>query len=75
VAQVSPEFLKVTVGEPVELPGGNQVRIPLSVQIPPDMMPQTHMGGVEGKLGEIVLSTGDPEAKELKLRVRFAIVE
>jgi hypothetical protein len=75
VQQVSPEFLKVTVGEPVELPGGTQVRIPLTVEIPRDLPPQAHMGGVEGKLGEIVLSTGHPEAKELKLRVRFTIVE
>ncbi len=35
VAEVSaPEDLKVTIGEPVELDGGNSVRVPITVEIP-----------------------------------------
>jgi hypothetical protein len=70
---VSPEFLKVTVGEPAAIEGSEQVRVPLSIEIPPDAPPGNHMGGKGGKLGEIVLETGHPEAATMKIPVRFAI--
>jgi hypothetical protein len=75
VQEVTPDELKVTIGEAVEMPGGNQVRIPVMVEIPPNSRPSVHMGGAEGKLGEIIFDTGHPEAKRLKVRVRFAIVD
>jgi hypothetical protein len=70
---VSPEFLKVTVGEPAAIEGSQQVRIALTVEIPPDAPGGNHMGGKGGKLGEIVLETGHPEATTMKIPVRFAI--
>lgn len=70
---VSPEFLRVTVGEPATIEGSEQVRVPLTVEIPADAPPGNYMGGKDGKPGEIVLETGHPEAKEVKIPVRFAI--
>jgi hypothetical protein len=70
---VSPEFLKVTVGEPAAVEGAEQVRIPLTVEVPADAPPGNHMGGKDGKLGEIVLETGHPEARTMRIPVRFAI--
>jgi hypothetical protein len=70
---VSPEFLKVTVGEPAAIEGSEQVRVPLTVEIPPDAPAGNHMGGKGGRLGEIVLETGHPEATTMKIPVRFAI--
>jgi len=70
---VSPEFLKVTVGEPAAIEGSEQVRISLKVEIPVDAPAGNHMGGKDGKLGEIVLETGHPEAPTMKIPVRFAI--
>jgi len=70
---VSPEFLKVSVGEPAAIEGSEQIRVPLTVEIPADAPPGNYMGGKGGKLGEIVLETGHPEAQTMKIPVRFAI--
>lgn len=75
VREVSPEMLKVKLGEPSEIAGGEQVRIPVTIEIPPGARPSVHLGGSEGSLGEIVLDTGLPEAATMKIRVRFAIEE
>jgi hypothetical protein len=74
VKAVKPDVLKVTVGKATEL-ANSQVRIPLTLEIPPGSRPALHLGGAEGTLGEILFDTGHPEAKTLKMRVRFAIGE
>lgn len=73
VLKASPESLKVTVGEVVEMAGGNLIRVPLTIEVPPNSRPSIHLGGPQGELGEILIDTGHPEAKELRIRVRFAV--
>ena len=72
---VTPPLLKVTLGEPTESEGSDQTRIPLTIEIPPGSRPAIHLGGAEGKLGEITIETGHPEAPTMKIRVRFAVKE
>jgi hypothetical protein len=76
VTEVSPaDELKVTIGEPVELAGGDLLRVPVTVEIPRGARPGSHLGGQEGKLGEITIDTGDTDGEKLRLKVRFAVVE
>jgi hypothetical protein len=75
VAEVSPaEDLKVTIGELGELPG-DLLRVPVTVEIPRGARAGSHLGGQEGKLGEITIDTGDTDGEKLRLKVRFAVVE
>ena len=43
------------------------------IEIPKGSPPANYLGNQQSKLGEVLLSTTHPEAKQLKLSVRFAI--
>jgi Protein of unknown function (DUF1573) len=75
VREASPKWLKITIGEPTDLGGGELVRVPITVEIPPGSPAENHMGNQQGKLGEILIDTGHPEAPSLRLQVRFAVGE
>ncbi len=76
VVEVNPASeLKVTIGDAMPLAAGTLVRVPLTIEIPRGTRPVSHLGGDEGKLGEIVIDTGDAGGEKLKLRVRYAVVE
>jgi hypothetical protein len=75
VKQITPDVLKVTFGQLVGGTGDSPVRVPLTVEIPPGTPAMLHLGGEEGKLGEILIDTNDPEAATIRIRVRFAISE
>jgi hypothetical protein len=72
---VTPPLLKATLGDPMDSEGSDQTRIPLTIEIPPGSRSAIHLGGAEGKLGEIIIETGHPEAPTMKIRVRFAVKE
>src|SRR5262249_7240815 len=72
---ISPDTLKATLGEPTEVTASEQIRIPITIAIPPGSGPAIHLGGAEEKLGEIILDTGLSEARTMKIRVRYAIKE
>jgi hypothetical protein len=75
IKSVTPDDLKVTLGEPQGGEGGSPVRIPVTVKIPPGTRPALHLGGEEGKMGEILIGTDLPEAKTIRILVRFAVGE
>jgi hypothetical protein len=75
VREISPDSLKVKLGEPTEIAGSDQLKIPLTVEIPPGARASVHLGGSEGALGEIMLDTGRSDVATMKIRVRFAIEE
>ncbi|MFZ1007966.1 MAG: hypothetical protein WAN65_14090, partial [Candidatus Sulfotelmatobacter sp.] len=75
VKQVTPDVLKVTFGQPVAGENDSSVQLPFTVEIPPGTPPMLHLGGQEGKVGEILIDTGDLDAQTLRIRVRFAVGE
>jgi hypothetical protein len=75
VKQLTPNVLKITVGQPAAGADGSSVRVPLTVEIPAGTPAMLHLGGEEGKIGEILIDTNDPEAETIRIRVRFAVGE
>lgn len=73
VRSVNPDFLKVTFGERRELARGNLVQVPMTVEIPAGSRPAVHLGNDQGKVGEILIDTGHPDAKSMRIPVRFAV--
>ncbi len=75
VKEVTPDVLKVHFDQPSVGPNESSIRLPFTVEIPPGTPPMLHLGGQEGKIGEILIDSGDPDAKTIKVRVRFAVGE
>jgi hypothetical protein len=73
VGEVSPSFIKVTIGEKRAINDGAVVQVPVTVEIPPGSPAANHLGSSIGKLARITLETTHPEAKQVKLPVRFAV--
>jgi Protein of unknown function (DUF1573) len=79
VKEVTPDglkdVLKVHFDEPTDGPNESTIRLPFTVEIPPGTPPMLHLGGQEGKIGEILIDSGDPDVKAIRVRVRFAVGE
>ena len=61
--------LQATLGKPSDLSSGAVVQIPLIVKIPPGSPPANHLG----HYGKILLETDDPNAKQIRIWVQFAV--
>jgi hypothetical protein len=72
VASCKPELLHASLGEPADVNGGAVVRIPLLIEIAPGA-PDANYLGSPGKLGEIILETTHPEAKQVRMMVQLAV--
>lgn len=70
---IEPDFLKVSVGKPIQNDARQITLTPFTIQIPKRDTPTSHMGSEQGKLGKIVLETTHPQVHELQIRVRFAV--
>jgi len=75
VGEVWPEFLKVTVGDKSEINDGAVVQYPLTIEIPPGSPYVNHLGSQLGKLARVVIETTHPDAKQVKIPIRFAVEE
>ena len=76
VAAVTPDVLRVKLGEPQALGQDNQPwRTPLTITVPPNSPLMNHLGGELGQPGEIVVESNHPDAPRLTIRVRFAVEE
>ncbi len=75
VRAVNPSNLKVTIGQPSDAAGGEIVRVPVTIEIPPGSPESTHLGNQQGSVGEVLIDTGHPEAMTVRLLVRFAVAE
>ncbi|MFO0901569.1 MAG: DUF1573 domain-containing protein [Pirellulales bacterium] len=75
VGSIRPESaFKVTLGEPKSINEGAVRMVPLQIEVPIDSPPVSLMGGTEASdYGQIILHTTHPEAKEIKIWVRFAV--
>lgn len=73
VAKKTPEFLQVSFGEMVEVNQGLVTQVPITIEVPKGSPQANHLGSNIGEMGEIVLETNHPDAKEVRLRVQFAI--
>jgi hypothetical protein len=79
VARVEPDFLKVTLGKTTVV-NAMLSETELLIEIPPaseileKKAPTNYMGEGNGKLGEILLETIQPQVHSLRIRLRFAVV-
>jgi hypothetical protein len=73
--KIDPSWLKVTLGEPTELKGGDGgvTQVPLTIEIPPGMPPVNHLGTDQGKYAEVVLETTHPQVNEIRMNLKFVI--
>ncbi len=74
VASVTPKTLKVEGRQTAKL-GPRTAHVPLTIEIPPDTPAEDHLGTQIGPLAKILLDTGLPENKQLKILVRYAVEE
>jgi hypothetical protein len=74
VTETVPEDLKVTLGEPFDLPV-NRLRIPLSIEIPADAKPTAHLGTEPENMGRVVIETSHPHNPEVRIYVRVAVAD
>lgn len=72
VGLATPDFLHVELGEPIEAGSGSTVRIPLSIIVPPGS-PDVNYLGVTGKMGEVILETNHPEARQIRMLIQLAV--
>lgn len=68
-----PSALKVTYGTPVALKGGTAIRIPVTIEVPPQSPLVNHMGGKD-KLAQVVIPTNKPALGRVRVPVRFAVI-
>ncbi len=68
-----PDLLRVTLGKTTQIEGGEVSLTPLIIEIPRGSRPANHMGLDEEQLGRIILETTHPQARQLRMLVRFAV--
>ncbi len=71
----TPDLVKVEVGEPTEWQGGQVVQIPLTIRIPQGSPPANYLVTDKEHPAEIVIGTTHPKAKQLRILLRFAVVD
>jgi hypothetical protein len=69
--QATPSALKVSFGEPKRQ--RSFTKVPLTIEISKGTPSMNHLGSQQGKLGQIFIATTHPQAKSLRLLVRFAV--
>lgn len=69
-----PTALKVSYGKSTELKGGTMVRIPVTIEIPPQSPLVNHMGGKEAHLAQVVIPTNKPALGRVRVPVKFAVI-
>jgi len=73
VGEVVPDWLKVEIGPPREILGGNVVQYPVTIRIPKGSRPAQHLGPEKESMGKVTLETSHPVAPKLPIYVRFAV--
>jgi hypothetical protein len=72
-AKIEPPLLKVTIGEPAASGDAPVVKIPLTIEVPKGAPAVNYLGTDANRAAEIDLETTHPDAKQIKLYVRFAV--
>ena len=71
--RITPDLLKVVVGQSRQIGASTVTQIPLTIRIPPGSRVANHLGSKASELGQIALETGHPKQPELRILVRFAV--
>lgn len=74
VASVDPPELKVSLGEPKEM-GDKLLHYPIILDLPPYTRPIVRMGEPASTDAVVVFKSNHPQAKEVRMRVHFAITQ
>lgn len=72
VASVDPEFLSVSIGEPVAM-GATAYKTDLILAVPPGTPPINRLGHADAKSAQIVLNVTHPQTKQFTIQVNFAV--
>jgi uncharacterized protein DUF1573 len=73
VQSITPEFLKIHFDKPESLPDQPLVKIPFTIEVPPDAPPGEYTVG--RSIGKIELETGHPTTPRLKMYVNFSVAK
>jgi hypothetical protein len=73
VLSVTPDFLKIHFDKAEPIPGEEVVRVPFTVEVPPNAPIGEHNGRLGGPMAHIELNTGHPSTRKLNLYVSFAV--
>jgi hypothetical protein len=73
LGEVVPDWLKVEVGAPRQILGGNVVEFPVTLRIPKGSRPAQHLGPERENYGKVTLQTTHPAAPKLPIYVRFGV--
>jgi hypothetical protein len=73
VLSVTPDFLKIHFDKAEPIPGEEVVRVPFTVEVPPNAPIGEHNGRLGGPMAHIELNTGHPSTPKLNLYVSFAV--
>ena len=71
--QITPEFVEIDLGETTPVNEGASTRTRLTVRIPAQSPPGSHLGPPQGELGRIVLDTNCPQQPHIEILLRFAV--
>lgn len=69
--QVSPDAMKVTLGEITKINKGATTQVPVHIEIPAGLPPMNHME--DDNMGVIILPTNSPAFGKIKIQVQFAV--
>jgi len=71
--KISPDVIKVEIGEPRSIRDGKVLQYPFLVKVPPGTPQMIHLSAEQGGLGEVILKTNYPRAPQVRLNVSFAV--
>ncbi len=73
VAEVTPKFIKIGVGQARNVNDSSIVEVPVTIEIPSGSPPGAYLGTQQNSFGEIILHTTHPQTPTFKIRLRFVI--
>ena len=74
IHEILPDTLHATIGK-IEIQPSGAARVPLTISVPKGSRSADHLGKQGASLGRILIDTGLDESKQLRLLVRYAVVE
>jgi hypothetical protein len=75
LGDVTPEFIKVSIGEKTTINDGLIVQFPVSIEIPKGSPSVNYLSSKLGGLAKVTLETTHPEARQINVPIRFAVEE
>jgi hypothetical protein len=73
VRSIEPDFLKIDFEEAQPVPGEDVVKIPFTIEVPPQAPAGEHNNTIDRPFGKIELDTGHPTTPRLQVFVHFTV--